>query len=183
MNAKGYTLLETLVAVGIASLIGSGLLLALAGLQTGVLEISLAAERNENFRLLPLVLVQTLQSAGCGKPQQQPGIEDLGDRLVVRSDIDGPEGFPDGTLKQSFENIRFLLTGTTFRIQSGQGSFQPLATGIEGFEFQLLPPTDLRLSLEGEKRSDFNTEWDRRIELRFYLWNYCSTLFEKETGP
>ena len=177
---KGFTIIETLIALLTAGIVGSGLFLMLVTLQENVYEISLACERNENLRLLPLVLAQTLQSAGCGRSSQRVGVEPLGNQLAIRSDISGPNGFPDGTLDQSYENLRIRLSESTLQLRSGLGRFQPLVLYIKRFDFKYQNLTDLSLRIEGEKRSEYNPDSGNVFEFKFYLWNFQSCLFEKE---
>jgi len=180
-ETSGFTIIETMIALSLAGIVGSALLLMVVNLQKDVREMSLACERNENLRIVPLILSQTLQAAGCGVSYQRLGLELLGEQISVRSDIDGPKGFPDRTLNQSYENLELRLNGSTLQLQSGEGSFQPLVLYVKKLTFDYRNQTDLKLEIEGEKRSIFNNEASNRYKLRFFLWNYRRNLFEK--GP
>jgi hypothetical protein len=148
-------------------------------IQKDIRELSLACERNENLWLVPVILSQTVQSAGCGGITLEKGITVDQACLKVQSDIDGKNGFPDGTLHQSYENLAIRLKSTTLQLQSGKGTFQPLALHVESFK-PILIDRDLHIDLEGSKRSMFNPEGSNKLNLRFHLWNYQRSLFEKE---
>lgn len=176
---KGFTLLECILALGLATVIGTASMMILIQIQKNVREISSSVERDENLRLSPLVLLQLVQAAGCAQSEGWQGIEAEAGILTIRSDIDGPEGFPDQTLNQSYEILKLRFTGTDLQFKSGVGSYQPLFRLIEDFEFSYSGGTELEIEVKGQKNSIFNIQETRSLPFRFFLWNYSRNLFER----
>ncbi|MFB3141437.1 MAG: hypothetical protein ACE1Z2_01385, partial [Acidobacteriota bacterium] len=100
--------------------------------------------------------------------------------IELKSDIDGPGGFPDSKLSSSFETLALLSSNSNLRVQSNGGTFQPLLKNIVDFKvdskengllsIRLSAITDRPLSMTQE-------DFSESTELLFFLRNYRSNLF------
>ena len=176
---SGFTLLELLIVMSVSVIVGTALITVVVNTQKNARELALACERNQNFRLLPLVFSQTVSSAGSGFVSAEQGVEANHEWLKIKADLDGPKGFPDGSLDQSYEDLQFRINNHSLQIKSGKGNYQPIVLYVETFLTKHHGKT-LTIEITGEKRSFLNTDPTNQVSLDFYLWNYRPCLFEKE---
>ena len=177
----GYTLIETLIATSLSIIVLAGFFSMTGLFQTGSSNLSLLLERDANLWLAPLLLSRWIIPAGNNRwDQAWSGVTLTLDGVELKSDIDGPRGFPDLKLSSSFEALALRSSNSNLRVQSNRGSFQPLLKNIAYFKvdskehgllsIHLSAITDRPLSMT---RKDL----PESTELLFFLRNYRSNLF------
>jgi prepilin-type N-terminal cleavage/methylation domain-containing protein len=170
----GFTLLELMVALGMGCVAGGALLLLFHHFQVLVLRLDSLTERDQNAALAPVLFVNWVAPAGCNLAGDVgPVLTAESGVLSVRTDIDGPEGFPDGALEDGFESIHLRAAGGSLQLRSGGGTFQPFLKNVDAVSFSRPAPKLLRVEMEfaGEARSGRWRAGTRRSELLVYLWN------------
>jgi hypothetical protein len=183
-GAEGYTLLEMLLALMLSVTILGAFLGAADCIQRWGLELNQVLERDRNAALAPLLLTRWVYSAGnnrwTGHLPQGCSLES--GYLRVRSDLDGPGGFPDGDLDESYEDIAIRQNGSDLQIRSGAGSFQPVAKNFLAFRPDLSPPlARLEVQLQTDQRlPSTGIPGINSFDLSLYLWNYHPNLFPEE---
>ena len=179
---KGFTLLELMVSLTIFVLFTGAFFSAWQQLQLGSADLASLFERDQNLYLSTLLLSRWLPPAGNHHQHlSQSGVTGGPNTLEVTGDIDGPSGFPDASLNQSFERIALRQRNDALQLRSGRGSFQSLIEGIS--DFQITPAaSSTELTLESNAASLRNPEKEntRSVAARFFLWNYRINLFAKK---
>ena len=181
LNNKGHTLIETMIATSVSIIVLGGFLSVTGVFQTWSSNLSLLLERDANLWLAPLLLSRWIIPAGNNRWDQAWSGVILGSgHLELKSDIDGPRGFPDSKLSSSFEALVLRSSNSSLQVQSNRGSFQPLIKNIAEFKvdskesgllsIHLSAITDRPLSMTREDLPEFT-------ELLFFLRNYRSNLF------
>ena len=178
---KGHTLIETMVASTV-SIIVLAAFFSMTGLfQTSSSNLSLLLERDANLWLAPLLLSRWIIPAGNNRwDQAWSGVALGSDRVELKSDIDGPRGFPDSKLSSSFEALVLRSSNSNLRVQSNRGSFQPLIKNIADFkvEFKESGLLSIHLSTVTDHPLSMSREdVPESTELLFFLRNYRSNLF------
>jgi len=179
--SKGHTLVETMIASSISIIVLAGFFSTIGVFQTGSSNLTLLLERDANLWLAPLLLSRWIIPAGNNRwDQTWTGVTIDTDRLELKSDIDGPGGFPDSDLSSSFEALALRSSNFNLRVRSNRGSFQPLIQNIVEFKvdskengllsIRLKTVTDRPLSMTQE-------DLPESTELLFFLRNYRSNLF------
>ncbi len=177
----GHTLVETMIASSISIIVLAGFFSTIGVFQTGSSNLSLLLERDANLWLAPLLLSRWIIPAGNNRwDQAWSGVTMSTDRIELKSDIDGPRGFPDSKLSSSFEALALRSSNSNLRVQSNRSSFQPLIKNIVDFKvdskesgllsIRLSAITDRPLSMAQEDLLE-------STELLFFLRNYRSNLF------
>ncbi|MFB3141230.1 MAG: type II secretion system protein J [Acidobacteriota bacterium] len=177
----GHTLVETMIASSISIIVLAGFFSTIGVFQTGSSNLSLLLERDANLWLAPLLLSRWIIPAGNNRwDQAWSGITMGTDHIELKSDIDGPGGFPDSKLTSSFETLALRSSSSNLRVLSNRGSFQPLIKNIVDFKVEskengllsirLIAITDRPLSMIQESLLE-------SVELLFFLRNYRSNLF------
>ncbi|MCH8016750.1 MAG: hypothetical protein IH917_09020 [Acidobacteria bacterium] len=180
-SSKGHTLVETMIASSISIIVLAGFFSTIGVFQTGSSNLSLLLERDANLWLAPLLLSRWIIPAGNNRWNQSwSGVTIDTDRLELKSDIDGPGGFPDSKLSSSFEALALRSSNSNLRVQSNRGSFQPVIKNI--VEFKVVSKESGLLSIRLKTVTDrplSMTEEDLSVstELLFFLRNYRSNLF------
>ncbi len=178
---SGFSVLELLLALSISVLLVTAFFSLTDRLQRLSSDLHQLLQRDENLLQAPLLLSRLLSAAGNGALQQGfAGIELTENVLSVRSDFTGPElGFPDGALESSFERVAFRQHLNHLQIRSGNGSFQPLLSGITALETELHGPNLLKVRLQARTSPLLSTgeQAGQRVELDFFLWNQRPNLF------
>ncbi len=180
-SSDGYSLLETMIATSLSIIVLAGFFSMTGLFQTGSSNLSLLLERDANLWLAPLLLSRWIIPAGNNRwDQAWSGVTLGSDHVELKSDIDGPRGFPDLKLSSSFEALALRSSNSNLRVQSNGGSFQPLIKNISDFEvdskesglvsIHLSAITDRPLSMTRENLPE-------STELLFFLRNYRSSLF------
>ncbi|MBI4444382.1 MAG: hypothetical protein HY645_00620 [Acidobacteria bacterium] len=177
---EGFSLLEMILAL----FLSTGFLLAffvlLREFQWGCADLALMIERDQNLQLFPLLVPRLLLASGNNRWNQGwEGLSESNGRVSSNSDMDGPEGFPDGALQNSFESIVLQHSGTDLQIKSGSSSFQPALKNISDLSSSGTLPS---FSFTVEASTGLPVRKTRRIlsdavRLDLYLWNYRSNLF------
>jgi len=179
--SAGYTLIETMIASSISIIILAGFFSLTGVFQTWSSNLSLLLERDANLWLAPLLLSRWIIPAGNNRwDQAWSGVTMSTDGIELKSDTDGPGGFPDLKLSSSFEALALRSSNSNLRVQSNGGSFQPLVKNIADFKvhsrengllsIHLSAITDRPLSMTEE-------DLPESTELLFFLRNYRSNLF------
>ena len=177
----GHTLVETMIASSISIIVLAGFFSTIGVFQTGSSNLTLLLERDANLWLAPLLLSRWIIPAGNNRwDQTWSGVTIDTDRLELKSDIDGPGGFPDSDLSSNFEALALRSSNFDLRVRSNRGSFQPLIQNIVEFKvdskengllsIRLKTVTDRPLSMSQEGLPE-------STELLFFLRNYRSNLF------
>lgn len=178
---SGFTLLELLVAVTLSLSLFLAVLALFQTFQVNTYNLELALERDENLWLAPLLLSRWVSPAGNNRWEESwEGFSTESGELRVNTDIDGPDGFPDGQLASSFEAIAVRGAATGLQLKSGKGSFQTLLKNISllQLENQDLPLMRLRISARTERPLlNLNESLSSSTLAGFYLWNYRRNLF------
>ena len=180
-SSKGHTLVETMIASSISIIVLAGFFSTIGVFQTGSSNLTLLLERDANLWLAPLLLSRWIIPAGNNRwDQTWSGVTIDPDGLELKSDIDGPGGFPDSDLSSSFEALAVRSSNFNLRVRSNRGSFQPLLQNIVEFKvdskengllsIRLKTVTDRPLSMTQE-------DLPESTELLFFLRNYRSNLF------
>lgn len=182
-NEHGVSLIELLVALCIMSLLSVVFLQLLASFVTWTVNLNQILERDENLRLLPLLLGRQLPHAGNRAwSSAGEGISVAGGILSVQSDIDGPAGFPDGSLDSSFEDVQIRLFNDTIQLRSSTGGFQPLVKNASAFEASLGIRL-VRVEVTATSQALFRVRRDSldSIHIVYCLWNLRPELFPPDT--
>jgi prepilin-type N-terminal cleavage/methylation domain-containing protein len=180
---EGFSLIEMLVALCISSIALAAFFGAIGQFQTVNRDLGLLTERDSNLGLASLLLTKWITAAGNNRWNQEwEGFSTDGAALDARSDTEGPDGFPDEKLTESYETISVRRKGTDLQIKSKTGSFQPALKNLSQFQVE---PDDLplvRLRLAGATDRPTMTSRsapESRMELDLYLWNYRTNLFSE----
>ena len=178
---SGFSVIELIMALSLSALLVTGFLSFTDRLQKLSSDLHQLLQRDENLLQAPLLLSRFLSAAGNGALQQGfAGVELTGDVLSVRSDFTGPDlGFPDGRLESPFERVAFRQHRDHLQIRSGNGSFQPLLSGIGTLETELYGSNLLKVRLQAATSTLLSTgdQASHQVELDFFLWNQRPNLF------
>lgn len=182
---NGYSLIELMVALLISTVLAGALFSLLNQVQIFSTCLASMEEQLLNLHLTPVLLVQWLAPAGCNLETDAglspPGIRILEEGVSVRSDNDGRDGFPDGALDSSFEDIQIRQGEDGLVLKSGRGSFQPVLRVVEGFSAAAQSERLLELDFEAGLGSEFSVLGSERSSYRVnvFTWNYHETLFPR----
>lgn len=180
---EGFTLMELLVALALSVVLGLALLTFVRQFQNWNSNLGLLMERDEQFRQAPLLLSRYLAAAGNNRFTQEDGLEPGRDRIRVRADLDGKDGFPDDKLNDAFEQVTLRQGEGDLQFQSGKGGFQPLLKSVDMFRPGEWAPPLLGVELGTRTARELRAvggRAPRRAEIWLYLWNYRPNLFEAE---
>jgi hypothetical protein len=176
-------LLELLIVLAISTLLISNLMLAMNYLQLLSHDISLRCDRDRNLWIAPLLLVQWVAGAGNQHWNQKwNGVEIAGSVAHFRSDMEGPSGFPDSQLSDSYEDIALDQRGDSLAMKSGLGFFQPVLQRILSFETERLRDDLILLKWSGRTDHPLKTSGTveaQSVVMKVHLWNYRENLFEE----
>jgi len=142
-------------------------------------------DRDENLKLAPVLLAQWISGVGNRKATQPwSGISVDGMALAARSDFDGPDGFPDGELEGSYEDIELEQGSDSLRLRSGGGSPQPFLRRISQMAVSREGDDLISIGLTGSAALlSTETELEELTDLQFYLWNFRRNLFFEGDQP
>lgn len=183
--SNGYTLIEMMVTLLVSTILAGALFSMLTQLQTFSVSLSAMQEQLENLHLAPVLLVQWLAPAGCNLEAAggigPPGVRMLGEGIAVRSDNDGDDGFPDGALESSFEDIQIRQGSDGLVLKSGRGSFQPVLRVVEKFSAVSGAERLLEIDFEADLGRESSLLGGERVgcRLNVFPWNYHETLFAR----
>lgn len=172
-------MLELMIAVVLALILGSALFMSLRQVQMLAGDLEGLMDRDENLKLAPALLAQWVSGAGNRRVVEAwRGISVDATALTAQSDFDGPEGFPDGELESSYEDISLDQGSDALRLRSGDGSPQPflrrisqMAVSRENDDLVLIRLTGSASLLSSE------VEHLDLTNLEIYLWNFRRNLF------
>jgi Tfp pilus assembly protein PilW len=178
-RSEGFTVLELMISVGLALILGSALFMSLRQVQLLAGDLEGLMDRDENLKLAPALLAQWISGAGNRKAiQPSSGISADGVALAARSDFDGPGGFPDGQLEGSYEDIALEQGSDSLRLRSGAGSPQPFLRRISQMEVSREGDDLISIGLTGSAALlSTETELEEIADLKFCLWNFRHNLF------
>ena len=148
-KSEGFSLLEATITLLISSLFLLSFFSLVDQLNTWTLNLGLLLERDSNLWLSPLLLSRWILGTGNNHWQQAWKGVNLRNRVLeLKSDIDGPRGFPDLELASSFEKLVLRCSPPGLQVKSGEGSFQPLLGSISSFQVEdsRMPLLRVRLS-------------------------------------
>ena len=181
----GFSLIEMLIALSLASIVLGAGLTGLYQLQRQTVFLAMLAERDANAWALPLLFARWIPSGGNNRHRLAADVQIGGGQLRVAADIDGPTGFPDGRLDDAFEALAFRRFEDQLQMRSGRGSFQSFVRRIDRFGMLRESPRLIRLKLRSVTSKPLHPgreEAGESIELLYLLPNYRPSLFEAE-GP
>lgn len=184
VGSCGYSLLELLLVISISTILISALMLSSNYIQVIAYDLNLLADRNANFWITPLLLLQWTTGAGNNRWKQDWKGVALADELYFfKSDIDGESGFPDQQLTGSFENIALRHQEKVLSMRSGLGSFQPVIRSVFSFEIEKVREDLLVIRWSGVTENPLKTTAEPDLVLammKLRLWNYRENLFLEE---
>lgn len=180
---RGFTLLELMVALLISSVLTSACFMVFNRFQLGIGDIRLLAERDQNLWIAPVLLVQWLAGAGNNRHGGDwEGVYLNFEGITIRGDIDGDQGFPDGLLDHSFEDISLRQSGESLVMRSGSGFYQPVLKNIDSLRGERVGPDLLAVHLGGSTSGNLAASGESSsdsFEVRVHLWNYRTSLFKE----
>jgi prepilin-type N-terminal cleavage/methylation domain-containing protein len=183
-DAKGYSLLELLVAISISSILISALMLSFNLIQTIAYDLHLQADRNGNLWITPLLILQWTAGAGNNRwSQGWDGVVQVDGITFFKADIDGKNGFPDQQLTSSFEDIALHHREKVLSIRSGSGFFQPVLRNMSSFEIDQVREDLLMIRWSGVTEHPLKITGEADLEsavMKLHLWNYRENLFLEE---
>lgn len=180
LRSRGFSLIEVLIALCISSVALVAFFGAFSQFQAVNHDLSALHERNSNLSMAPLLLLKWMAGAGNNRwDQGWEGVSTDGRTVGALSDSEGPGGFPDQALNDTYEMIWVRDNGKDLQIKSKSGSYQPAVKNIARFEVDSDPPS-LKFRLEGATDSNLltsRTAVESKLDLEVYLWNYRPNLF------
>jgi hypothetical protein len=179
---SGVTLLELLVSFSISGVLSLAFFALVSQQQATIWTLMLLEERNSNLALAPLLLPKWVSAAGNNLSGLPPGIAKDAETLLVRSDLEGTSGFPDGQLSESYEILAVRRNASDLQLKCNAGTFQPVIKNISGFQSDLgdCPLITITLAASTDKASWLlKRPIEKQISLQIYLWNYRPSLFRE----
>lgn len=181
-NESGASLVEALLSMVIFLVVILGALGLVDRFQSLAWNLNLLQEKEANLSAAPLLLARWILPAGNNRfGANYIGISGDRDTLQVRSDFDGPLGFPDNSLSQSYESISLRRNGSDMQLKSGQGTYQPVLKNVSQLQFRTVDLPVLEVTLSGQvDRPTLGMAAPPivdRTTARFYAWNYRKNLF------
>lgn len=181
-RAKGVTLVETLLSMVIFLIVFVAAVGLVDRFQSLAWNLSLLQEKEANMSAVPLLLARWILPAGNNRFRSDcVGIAGNAGRLDLQSDIDGPLGFPDNTLKQSYESISVRRNGSDMQVKSDRGTFQPVLknVGLLRFRVQELPVIEVSMAGQLDRPTVLmgSPPVADQTSIRFYAWNFRKSLF------
>ncbi len=183
-NEKGAGLVEAMISMVIFLVVTLGALGLVDRFQSLAWNLNLLQEKEANITAAPLLLARWVLPAGNNRfASNRVGVSGDPKTLEIRSDIDGPSGFPDGTLAQSYEAIAIRRNGSDLQVKSDQGTFQPVLKNVSQLEFRAeLPVIEISIAGQVDRRTLAMSAPPvvDQTTMRFYAWNYRRNLFAEE---
>ncbi len=180
-SESGVSLVEALISMVIFLIVTLGALGLVDRFQSLAWNLNLLQEKEANVSAAPLLLARWILPAGNNRfASNCIGVSGDQNTLQIRSDIDGPSGFPDTTLAQSYESISVRRNGSDMQVQSDQGGFQPVLKNVSQLEFRAdLPVIEVSISGQVDRRTLAMAAPPvvDQTTMRFYAWNYRRNLF------
>ena len=184
LKNRGFSLLEILISLLISSIVFLTLFSILDQFRNLSAHLSSLLERDANAWLAPLLLSRWLPAAGNNRWKGTwEGVSFEPNLIQLNSDIQGPEGFPDSQLNNSFERLSIRCAGANLQVKSGKGSFQPILKNILSLKADSTAMPLVCLYLEAVTDRTFPIFDKSRSELTqlcFLLRNYRSSLFPED---
>lgn len=179
---KGATLIEALIALAIGSFLFVTFLAAVAPVQSLTWDLSALHDRDAALCLAPPLLCKWISGAGNQRTDRAACVRAEEGTLHLTSDTDGPSGFPDGDIDDSYESVSIRQNGSDLQLKVGAGSFQPVFRNISTFAIDTDDPRLLRLRLDGEIDKALirvPSVGPKQMSFDVYLWNFRPSLFEE----
>ncbi len=178
-RSEGFTVLELMISVGLSLVLSSALFMCLRQVQLLAGDLEGLMDRDENLKLAPALLAQWISGAGNRRAiQAWSGISVDGMTITAQSDFDGPDGFPDGELEGSYEDIELVQGSDSLRLRSGDGSPQPFLRRISQMTVSREGEDLVSIGLTGSASLlSTETEHEELADLKFCLWNFRRNLF------
>lgn len=180
---SGATLVEALIALAVGAIVVLGFLAAMSPVQSLSWDLSALHDRDSTLCLGPPLLCKWTAGAGNNRPSQGSNwVRTEAGTLQVQSDTEGPTGFPDGKLLDTYESISIRHNGGDLQIKSGTGSFQPVFRNVTGFSPSITDPRLLSMTLTAQTDKTLiktPSTQPKRVAFLVYLWNYRPNLFEE----
>lgn len=182
---RGFSLIELMLALTLGTIVLGALLAGLHQTQIWSGNLALLVQRDENLNLTPLLLTRWVSSVGNNLPVEDgQSLEVQSGVLTLRADLSGAaEGFPDGSLDDSFESISLRLEGGKLQLRSGAGSFQTVLEPMETFQALQQTPRILRVELSAVTQGELTAlgqTHSASVELFLGLHYQRPKLFEDE---
>ena len=140
-NKNGFTLVELLVAMAVASILGAIFAAAYAAQVRGSNVQEITTDMNQNARAAMEIMTQEIRMASLDPT------EDANARIITAnvSELsftldrgDGATNEPDGDTNDPNENIRYALNGAGHLGRDTGGGLQPLCRNVEVLNFVYL---------------------------------------------
>jgi prepilin-type N-terminal cleavage/methylation domain-containing protein len=182
LKSSGVSLLELLISLSISGILILAFFALVGQHQATLWTLALLEERNSNLALAPLLLPKWVSAAGNNRSIASTGIAKDGETLHVKSDLEGPSGFPDGQLAHSYEAIAIRRNGSDLQLRCNGGTFQPVIKNVSNFQSDVAGCPLIAISLAGSTERAawlLKTPLEKRMILQVYLWNYRPSLFEE----
>ena len=180
-KSKGFSLLETMVALLISMLISIGFFSVVHQSHTWSSHLTRTMELDSNVWLSPLLLAHWITPTGNNRwGQPWSGVVVKSDQIELKSDIDGPSGFPDAEVSARFESLSIRCRRETLQIKNGGGSFQPFLKNIGTLQLrsQGFPLLSLYLTAVPDPADPLPSPLSyETTHLLFFLRNYRTNLF------
>ncbi len=179
---KGATLIEALIALAIGSFLFVAFLAAVAPVQSLTWDLSALHDRDATLCLAPPLLCKWISGAGNHRADRAACVRAEEGTLYLTSDTDGPDGFPDGDVDDSYESVSIRRNGSDLQLKIGGGSFQPVFRNISTFQVAIDDPRLLHLRVDGEidkRLVRVPSAGPRQTSIGVYLWNFRPSLFEE----
>jgi len=176
------SLVETLLSMVIFLIVFVAAVGLVDRFQSLAWNLSLLQEKEANMSALPLLLARWILPAGNNRFQSNcVGVSGNSGRLDIQSDIDGPLGFPDNTLKQSYESISVRRNGSDMQVKSDQGTFQPVLKNVGLLQFRVQELPVIEVSMAGEVDRPIllmrSPPVADQTSVKFYAWSFRKNLF------
>lgn len=179
--SRGFSLLEGLVATWLGSLFLLAAFYGFQTLQSSLLDVQTLSLQHRQTITAASLLSSWLVHAGAGVDPEQ-AIATQSGVISALADIDGPDGMPDGSLDDSYEDLDVRSNGSDLQIRTGSGSFQPALKDVVHLSADLnaaLVTLDIKTLDHRRDRQSEAVALGRSDSFSLHLVHLRSPLFER----
>ena len=144
-NKNGFTLVELLVAMAVASILGVIFAAAYAAQVRGSNVQEVTTDMNQNARAAMEIMTQEIRMASLDPTEDANAriiTADVSELSFTLDRGDGATNEPDGDTNDPNENIRYALNGAGHLGRDTGGGLQPLCRNVEVLNFVYLDEDD-----------------------------------------